>query len=373
MPPAFLPRLRRAALHVRAAAASLGWDASPHSLFLVTGGGDWAVKEIAVGLQPHLAAHFGDVTILDQLAQRPYLSRANIHCLCRPAFFKGAGIPPVHASNRLVVSWLHGGKQSDSPEIVAACRQLERHWRRIRRFVVPNTRTLRDVLACGVDERLVSVIPNGVNTRLFQPCVSTERRAEVRRSLGLRLSAFVVGSFQRDEDDAGQPKLVKGPDVLVDALARTHRQRPVHALLTGPSRRYVREGLERHGVPFTHAQPRDVADMSQMYHALDVYCVSSREEGGPAPLRESMASGVPVVSTRVGLAIDLIEHGRNGFVVDVEDAGGLASGLIQLADDASVGQRMAAAALENVRALDFSVIARRYRTEVYSEAFDPRG
>lgn len=361
--------MRRGALRVRAAAANLGLDAQPESLFLVTGGGEWAVKEIALGLQPHLAAHFRNVTVLDQVAQRPYLSRANVHCLCRPAFFKGGGIPPLHSSNRLVVSWLHGGKRSDSPEIVAACRQLERHWRRVRRFVVPNSRTLRDVLDCGVDERIVSVIPNGVNTRLFQPCANSRCRAEVRERFGIPIDAFVVGSFQRDEDDAGIPKLVKGPDVLVEALASARQQAPIHALLTGPSRRYVIQGLEARGVPYTHVTQDALADMSHMYHALDAYCVSSREEGGPAPLRESMASGVPVVSTRVGLAIDLISHGRNGFVVDVDDALGLARGLLALASDAPTGQRMAAAALETIRALDFSVIAERYRAEVYSEAF----
>src|SRR4051794_17280655 len=120
MPSALVAGLRRAALRARASAANLGLDAQPQHLFLVTGGGEWAVKEIALGLQTNLAAHFPSVTILDQVARRPYLSQANVHCLCRPAFFKGAGIPPLHRSNRLVVSWLHGGRQSDSREIVAA-------------------------------------------------------------------------------------------------------------------------------------------------------------------------------------------------------------------------------------------------------------
>ena len=87
-------------------------------------------------------------------------------------------------------------------------------------------------------------------------------------------------------------------------------------------------------------------------------------------MRESMASAVPVVSTRVGLAIDLLEHGRNGCVVDVEDAGGLARGLVELAGDPVAARRVACAALETVRALDFFVIAARFRAEVYSEAFD---
>ena len=37
-----------------------------------------------------------------------------------------------------------------------------------------------------------------------------------------------------------------------------------------------------------------------------------------------MACGVPLVTTRVGQAMDLVEHGENGFMVDVEDVDGLA-------------------------------------------------
>ena len=360
---------RRAALHIRAAAANLGWDAQPQTLFLVTGGGDWAVKEIALGLQPHLSPSFGKVEIIDQVLQRPYLSRTNIHCLCRPAFFKGAGIPPIHSSNRLVVSWLHGGKQSREPEMLNACRQLERHWRKVRRFIVPNTITQRHVLECGVDPRIVHVIPNGVDIRLFHPVENTDQRRAVRTSLAIPSEAFVVGSFQRDEDDNGRPKMVKGPDILVEALAKAHRQASIHALLTGPTRRFVQQGLEELGVPYTYAPQASLAELSHLYHALDAYCISSREEGGPAALRESMASGVPVVSTRVGLAIDLIEHGKNGLVTDVEDANGLASGLLQLVEDPMLRQRVATAALETGRALDFSVIAQRYQDEVYGHAF----
>ena len=60
-----------------------------------------------------------------------------------------------------------------------------------------------------------------------------------------------------------------------------------------------------------------------MYHALDVCLVTSRQEGGPKAVLESMASGVPLVTTRVGQAMDLVKSGENGFMVDVEDVDGL--------------------------------------------------
>ena len=365
----FFHGLRRGALHVRAAAASLGLDAQPGTLFLVTGGGEWVVKEIALGLQPYLAKSFDEVAVIGHVMQRPYLSRANIHCLCRPAFFKGGGIPPVHSSNRLVVTWQHGSKHDREPEFVSACRQLERHWRKVERFIVPNTTTQKHVLECGVDPQIVHVIPNGIDVRLFRPVGSPEQRRAVRASLAIPPEAFVVGSFQRDEDDAGRPKLIKGPDILAEALAIAHQRVPVHALLTGPRRRFVRKRLEELGVPYTYAPQESLAELARLYHALDAYCVSSRQEGGPATIPESMVSGVPVVSTRVGLASDLIAHDKNGLVADVEDADGLARALLQLSEDPALRKRLAAEALETGRSLDYSVIARRYRDEVYNHAF----
>jgi glycosyltransferase involved in cell wall biosynthesis len=359
----------RAVQRVRASMGALRFDAHPDGLFLVTGGGEWAVKEIALGLKPYLAGDYRDVTILDQVTQRPYLSRANIHCLCRPAFFKGSGLPPVHASNRLVVSWLHGSRTSEDPEMTAAFRQLERHWRRVGRFVVPNSVTLQNILESGVDPAIVHLIPNGVDLRAFAQARDRRHRDVFRSRLGIPAEAFVVGSFQRDEDDAGTPKMVKGPDILVRTLASVRRTTPVHALLTGPNRRYVRRELDKHGVPYTHAPRLSREEFPQAYEALDAYCVSSREEGGPATLRESMASGVPVVSTRVGLAVDMIEHGLNGLVVEVEDADGLANALVRLATEPALRTRLAAAALDTVQALDYSVIAGRLRDEVYRQAF----
>jgi glycosyltransferase involved in cell wall biosynthesis len=86
-------------------------------------------------------------------------------------------------------------------------------------------------------------------------------------------------------------------------------------------------------------------------------------------LRESMASGVTVISTRMGLAADLIEHGRNGFVAEPGDAPGLAKLLGDAIDAPDPAHRAAAVALETIRALDFRVIARRLHDEVYREAF----
>jgi glycosyltransferase involved in cell wall biosynthesis len=61
--------------------------------------------------------------------------------------------------------------------------------------------------------------------------------------------------------------------------------------------------------------------------------MTSREEGGPQCLLESMASGVPLVSTRTGMAEDVIEDGGNGSLLEVDDIDGLVGRSAQLLAD----------------------------------------
>ena len=130
-----------------------------------------------------------------------------------------------------------------------------------------------------------------------------------------------------------EPKLIKGPDVLVSAVERLRSRVPeLVVLLTGPARGYVRSRLERLGIPHRHALLPDIDAVAQAYDAIDLCLVTSRDEGGPRAVLESMAVGVPLVSTRVGQATDLVRHGENGWLVDVEDVDGIVHSSARVAE-----------------------------------------
>jgi glycosyltransferase involved in cell wall biosynthesis len=75
---------------------------------------------------------------------------------------------------------------------------------------------------------------------------------------------------------------------------------------------------------------------------VDVQLVASRQEGGPKSVFEAMATGVPVVTTRVGQAAELVVDGENGLLADVDDVEALASGVLRIYEDPSLRGRLRA-------------------------------
>ena len=67
-------------------------------------------------------------------------------------------------------------------------------------------------------------------------------------------------------------------------------------------------------------------------------------------LLEAMASGLPVVATRIGGTPELVQDGLNGFLVPVDDVEALAHRIGQIAASADLRLRMGAASREVVNA-----------------------
>ena len=246
--------------------------------------------------------------------------------------------------NRLGIAYLHGRPGTPGyPEFDEAYASLQRHHAELARVQVSHSEIRDLVLESGIDPGKVFLIPLGVDPVSFAPAAPDERRA-VRALHGVPESAFVVGSLQKDGTGWGEglePKLVKGPDTLLEALELAWREVPeLLVLLTGPARGYVRRGLERIGIPYRHLVFDDLTRLPEAYRLLDACIVSSRQEGGPKAALEAMASGVPLVTTRVGQAIDLVRHRESAWVVEPDDAAGLAAGLVFVRDGGPEVERL---------------------------------
>jgi len=228
--------------------------------------------------------------------------------------------------HRIGLSYFHGLPGTGDPLFDRVYESLCKNHDRISRIQASHTQMRNVILESGIESSKVSLIPIGINLDYF-PFRQEEDKRIARQKLGISESAFVIGSFQKDGvgwGDGMEPKLIKGPDVFLSvAQELKSKTSELFVLLSGPARGYVKAGLEKLGIPYKHLYLASYPRIGLLFQALDVYLVTSRQEGGPKAILESMASGVPIISTRAGQAMDLIGHGQNGWLADSEDINGM--------------------------------------------------
>jgi len=199
----------------------------------------------------------------------------------------------------------------------------------------------------GVDRDRLVYLPNGVDTDVFHPPTEADRRA-LRAAHGLDDDAFVVGFIAKRSSNTLDRK---GADVFVAAITElVGRTANVAPLLVGPGWDDFVEALRAAGAqPVWHHFVADTSAFADIYRCMDVYWVTSRLEGGPVPLIEAMGSGVCCVSTPVGMAIDLLRDGENGFLTEIGDSDAVVERTMRLIEDESLRNRMQTAALATIR------------------------
>lgn len=276
----------------------------------------------------------------------------------------------IDSSNKIVITFFHGNYDNNQPEMNEKIDLILAQRQHIDRLVVSTSIMRERFLSWGFPQKKIVQIPIGVDLQHFHP-PSGKERLEMRRRLNIPEGAIVIGSFQKDGNGWGEglePKLIKGPDVFVEVVLQLAKKYPVHCLLTGPARGYVKKELERGCVPYTHHFLESPQAVAKYYNALDLYLVTSREEGGPKSIMESMAAGVPLVSTHVGMAPDIIRDGINGFMLDIDDVDGIVGAAEQIIKNESQTERIINNALMTVQDYDWDIISEQYM-QMYDSLF----
>lgn len=148
----------------------------------------------------------------------------------------------------------------------------------------------------------IKLVPYWANQNIWSP---NGNKLDLRTKYKLPQNVFLVGSFQRDTEgsDLISPKLEKGPDILADALVKLKsKNNNLHVLLAGWRRQYIIKRLADAKIEFTYFERPEQKNLLELYQTLDLYAVTARTEGGPQALLECGLMNVPVVSTPVGIA-----------------------------------------------------------------------
>jgi glycosyltransferase involved in cell wall biosynthesis len=178
----------------------------------------------------------------------------------------------------------------------------------------------------SIAEVPIEVIPNGAAAR--------EQQRPTQAGAGLRILTVSRLIARKDID------------TLIRALARCRRtDLSLDIVGEGPRREQLAQLAFACGVAdrvrFHGFMNRTRLDA--MYGRADLFVLTSEAESCSMALLEAMAAGLPLVATKVGGTVELIESGHNGLLVEAGDAEQLGTALDRLAEDPAERERFSAA------------------------------
>jgi len=192
------------------------------------------------------------------------------------------------------------------------------------------------------------VIPNGIELARYGADV-----APLPQYRDGRPTILFVGRFN-------EPR--KGFRYLLRAFPLVREQFPDARLLVvgrGDTRRYqdFLESRDVRGVEFAGYIDND--ELPRYYKSCDLFCApSTKGESFGLILLEAMASGRPVVASRIPGYTGVVEHGRDGWLVTPQDPTALALALVRLLADRELRNKIAAAGQRTARRYAWPEIAR---------------
>src|SRR6185312_4727232 len=171
----------------------------------------------------------------------------------------------------------------------------------------------------------MQLIPNGVDIVQFRPSsqVAFDRRAQ---------TVICVSKLRYE----------KGVDVLLQAWYLVQKQMPQARLIlvgNGPLQSQLMRMTNELGIAESVEFAGLQRDILSQTHRAGIAVLPSRWEGMPNAVLEAMACGIPCVATRVSGSEDIIEHGVNGLLVDLEDYEQMAQALLTLLRDPELTQK----------------------------------
>lgn len=308
----------------------------PYSrLFIVGDNSGWSTDIDAMDLRS-FAEKLG---VRAKIVRRMYL---NLHQVVHYTSQFSLLLPQIYKSrSKISLDYYHGKPEQD--ESFRKCFEaLKAHEAQIARVRVSN-REMETLIKTVISPEKVKLIHIGIDTGVFKPKTGEDRKI-AREKLGIPQDAIVIGSFQKDGVGWGEglePKNIKGPDVFLKVVENIRKEiQNIYVLLSGPSRGFVKNGLEELGIPYKHNYFKDYREIANLYDALDLYIVTSREEGGPKAILESMAKGIPLVTTEVGQAKDLVKNGENAMIAAIDDVAALSGFCLKTLRDTELRNRL---------------------------------
>ena len=184
----------------------------------------------------------------------------------------------------------------------------------------------------------------------------------IRRELGIDAEAPLIGTIANFRPQ-------KGHFLLLEAARLVRLRIPSMRLLLvgkGPLEDAVKRRAAEMGLGDAVVFAGFRSDIPRILASIDVFALSSGWEGLSIALLEAMACGLPAVATRAGGVSEVIEDGRSGLLVPLDDPRTMSDAIIRVIEDAPLAAKLGAEARLRARRFDIKETVRREEA-VYAE------
>ena len=163
------------------------------------------------------------------------------------------------------------------------------------------TQEVADIFESKEIETVKILVPLGVNCKNFEP---SENKADSKKALGIKPEEIVIGYCGRISRDKDVITLYKAFEWINKKCSN------VKLLIVGPGNSdYMTKFDSKENIIVTGAKDNVV----DYYQAMDIFVLPSLTETTSLATLEAMACGCCIVSTKVGIAQDIIKNGENGL------------------------------------------------------------
>lgn len=142
---------------------------------------------------------------------------------------------------------------------------------------------------------------------------------------------------------AGRLDPVKDQAMMIEAFARFQDTHPNYRMVIygeGPIREELQQKINDIGLKDAVTLAGRTNDLWNKMVSAECFLLTSEYEGMSNALIEAMCLGLPVISTKVAGATDLVEDGKNGYLINVKDISSLTDRMTRIADDVVLRERM---------------------------------
>lgn len=249
-----------------------------------------------------------------------------------------AQLPAFLAGIRSRVHGEHGRDMHDLDGTSRKYRWLRKVFRPLIDQFIPLSVDLETYLhdRVGVPKERLTRICNGVDTELFHPTAGGRERLT---EAGFDSDAVVIGSIGRMETVKDPLNLVRAFLLLLEQQPKRRRYLRLVMIGGGSLHEHAKAMLSEAGADQLAWLPGPRPDIPHILRGIDVFVLPSLAEGISNTLLEAMASGLPVVATRVGGNSELAEDGRTARLVPRGNTNALADAIAGYIDAPDLRQR----------------------------------